>query len=313
MHSLSIVTTLYRSAEFIPEFIRRVSAAALEVTGDFEIVLVDDGSPDESLAVALAEARREPRIRVIELSRNFGHHPAILAGLREARGGRVFYLDSDLEEAPEYLQDFSRRLDEVGCDVVFGLHPQTEGSVMRRLSSRAFWRLFNVLSDTRTHPDICNIRLMSRSYVDALLAMPERNVFLGGMFAWPGFRQEPLRVERTIRRHRSTYGWWKRCALFARSIVAFSTRPLEILFAVGSLIAAAALASALAITIEKLLRPETIIRGYTALLVSIWLLSGLILASLGLVGLYIAYMYHEVKGRPRTVVRQVHHFPGSPE
>ena len=308
MAVLSIVSTLYCSADFVRELTRRVTKSAEAVTSNFEIIYVDDGSPDDSLMIALEEAKNDRRISIIELSRNFGHHPAILAGLEAASGTRVFYIDSDLEEAPEYLVEFNRHMDEMECDVVFGIHRHTGGSFMRRISSRLYWRLFNVLSDTKTVPDICNIRLMSRSYVDALLAMSERNVFLGGMFAWPGFRQTSLLVERQMRRTRSTYGWRRRITLFGRSIVSFSTQPLKIVFFLGTTIALVSFASAFAIAVVKIIHPTTIVKGYTALLVSIWLLSGLILMSLGLVGLYVAYVYQEVKGRPRAIVRRLHRF-----
>lgn len=303
---LSIVSTLYRSAPYLDEFLLRVRGAAEALGTSYEVILIDDGSPDESLAMAVAAAKRDPAIRVLELSRNFGHHAAILTGLATARGQRVFLVDSDLEEPPELLMEFSEVMDRTGADVVYGFHDQKVGSAFRQLTSGVFWRLFNALSETRTLENICHVRLMRRDYLDALLSLQERNLFLGGLYAWPGYRQVPVRIERVITREVSTYNLQRRISLAVKSVVAFSTRPLHLIFLLGVTIALAALAVTFVFLLLRLFAGVQMLSGFASLMISIWFLGGLTIMSLGVLGLYIAQVYVEAKGRPRAVIRRVH-------
>ena len=289
---LSIVSTLYRSAPFIAEFVARATAAASAVSRSHEIVLVDDGSPDEALALALQAMEADPRIRVVELTRNFGHHAAILAGLGQARGDLVFLADSDLEEPPELLLRFAPVMAEADADVVYGFHDQKVGSRMRQFASGLFWRLFNLLSETQTQENICHVRLMRRAYVDALLAMPERNLFLGGLYPWPGYRQVPVRIERVINREVSTYNLTRRVALAVRSVVAFSARPLHLVFLMGAGIALISVIIALVTLALRLVWGAEMLVGFASIIISIWFLGVLTIMSLGIIGLYILSLIH---------------------
>jgi putative glycosyltransferase len=299
--SVSIVTTLYKSAPFIEEFVAR----SLALMGEHdELVLVDDGSPDNSLDLARSLAEKDPRIAIVELARNFGHHLAILAGLNESRGDRVFFVDSDLEEEPELLTKFTTLMDSSGSDVIFGVHDHSQGSTLRRATSRAFWRCFNWASDANTPLDICNVRLMSRRYVDALVSLPERNVFLGGMFHWVGFQQIAVPIERRIQRRTSTYSVTARVALAVRSIVSFSTAPLKAMFLLGVGISTFSVTLAAYYAVLRFLDPR-IPLGFTTLIISIWFSSGIIVACLGVIGIYLAYMYTEAKRRPRVIIKEI--------
>jgi len=304
--TLSIVSTLYKSEPYVDEFVSRCLAAADGLGEPVKLILVDDGSPDNSLALAKERASRDRRIVVVELSRNFGHHRALLAGLDFASGERVFLIDSDLEEAPEVLGEFARVMSETGADVVFGIHDQTAGSLARRMTSSFFWRLFSKLSGTTAPLNICNVRLMSQRYVAALRSLPEANIFLGGLFHWVGYKQIGVPVKRTIRRSASTYSFFDRARMAVRSIVSFSTAPLRAMFYFGALVAGASFLMALYFLVNSLIQPSAVPIGYTSLIISIWFLSGVIIACLGVVGIYMAYIYREAKGRPRVVVRDVH-------
>jgi putative glycosyltransferase len=305
---LSIVATLYYSAPFLDEFVTRCVTSAEEITSDFEILLVDDGSPDASLANALVLARSEPRIKIIELSRNFGHHAAMLAGLDHAGGDLIFLLDSDLEEPPELLPSFLETMQREDADVVFGVHDRSQGRRFHRWSGRTFWKVFNMLSDVQAETNRCAISLMTRQYVQVLSALPERNVSLVGLFAWPGFKQVPIPIERRIRRKKSTYTSRQRISLFARSISDFSAKPLVAIFYLGLIIASFAFATALYFLVAKIMHPEEIEAGFTSIIVSIWLVGGIIISVLGIVGIYVSRLYIEAKGRPRTIVRRIHTF-----
>ena len=303
---LSIVSTLYQSSEFVDELLNRTITAAQAVTDEFEVVLVDDGSPDDSLERALAHVARDHRIRVIELARNFGHHSAILTGLAAASGEFVFLIDSDLEEDPELVKVFFSTLQREKADVVFGVHAPRSGSRVHQWTHYLFWKFFNIVSDVKSPENICSVRLMSQQFVSVINSLPEKNIFLAGLLMWPGFRQVPVHVDRRIRRKRSTYSPWKRFSLAVRAFVAFSAQPLVAVFFVGCLIASISFAVMMYFAVLRILYPDEVLSGFTALIVSVWFLGGLTIASVGVVGLYVAHVYTEVKSRPRAIIKTVH-------
>ncbi|MEM7068940.1 MAG: glycosyltransferase family 2 protein [Pseudomonadota bacterium] len=309
MVDLSVVTTLYNSAEFIEEFYERVCKSASEISGDFEIILVNDGSPDNSYELAISLAKKDSRIVLVDLSRNFGHHTAILAGLNHTRGKLIFFVDSDLEDPPELLPQFYEKMQEdASIDVVHGRHSQSQGNALRRYTSRGFWRFFNYLADVKVENNSCSVRLFTRNYLNALLAMPERNIFLGGMFHWPGFKQVSVHVDRKLRRKVSTYTFFSRIKLFLLALSDFSTKPLLLIFFLGISIAGIAGILGLYFLAAKIINPSGIALGFTALIISVWFVGGLTMATLGIMGIYVARIYTEVKGRPQFVVRSVQNF-----
>lgn len=187
---LSVVATLYRSASYIAEFHRRASAAARQLAGDdYEIVLVNDGSPDDSLDLAVRLAESDEHVLVVDLSRNFGHHKAMMTGLGYARGEQVFLIDSDLEEEPECLLSFAEEMRREPCDVVHGVQEQRKGGWLERWSGLWFYRLFKLLTGFSLPENLVTARLMSRRYVDALLRHKEREVFMAGLWYITGFVQ----------------------------------------------------------------------------------------------------------------------------
>ena len=307
---LSVVTMLYRSEPYLREFHRRVIAAAAAVTPRFEIVYVDDGSPDASAAVAREIASADRRVVVVELSRNFGHHPAAVAGLAHARGGRVFILDVDLEEQPEWIGGFAAQMDASRADVVYGVSRVRKGTFLRRVLGGAFWKLFNALSDVSVPENPCTVRIMSRRYVDALLTLPDRNLFLAGSYAWLGFRQEPRPVEKGLRRTASTYTARRLVALFIEAVTSFTSYPLRLIFGIGVAIAALALLAGTALAVYKMVRPEAISLGWSSIVVSIWFLGGVVISFLGVIGIYLSKIFNETKGRPLYVVKAVHRGTG---
>jgi putative glycosyltransferase len=307
---MSVVTMLYRSEAYLREFHRRMTAAASAVTARFEIVYVDDGSPDASAAVAHELAAAEPRVVLVELSRNFGHHPAALAGLAHARGNRVFILDVDLEEQPEWLPGFTAQMDARGADVVFGVSRVRKGTFLRRVLGGVFWKLFNALSDIDVPENPCTVRLMSRRYVDALLTMPDRNLFLAGSYAWLGFPQEARPVEKGLRKTASTYTARRLIALLVEAVTSFTSYPLRLIFGIGVSVAALALAAGTLLVAYKVMHPEAISLGWSSIVVSLWFLGGVIISFLGVIGIYLAKIFNETKGRPVYVVKAVRRAEG---
>ena len=198
---ISIVTTLYHSAPYLQEFYERSRRAAEKITTDYEILLVNDGSPDNSLERALTIQKQDSRVVVIDLSRNFGHHRAMMTGLSYARGEYIFLLDGDLEEEPEWLLTFYEALRRDSLDVVYGVQERRKGDLFEQWSGALFYKLFNVFSNTPIPANSVIARLMTRRYVRQLLQHREREVFIPGLWQVTGYRQRPWPVTKTLKRH----------------------------------------------------------------------------------------------------------------
>jgi putative glycosyltransferase len=301
--TLSIVTTLYDSAPYLEEFYARVRAAAQEVTHDYEIIFVNDGSPDNSLDIALSLHRKDNRVRVIDLSRNFGHHKAMMTGLAHARGDMVFLLDSDLEEEPEFLIKFYIELRRTGADVVFGVQEKRKGGLFERISGSLYFKVFNLFS---THPIPSNhitARLMTREYVAALMCHQEREFVMSGLWALTGFNQVPLTV---VKHHKATsaYRVGRKISHLVNAITSFSSKPLVLIFYMGCFIVLLSSIAAIDLILRKILF-GSLLEGWASLIVSIWLLGGLTIFCLGVIGIYLSKVFIEVKQRPYTIVKRV--------
>ncbi len=301
---LSIVATLYRSAPYIEEFHHRVSLAVRQLTDDYEIVLVNDGSPDDSLDRAVALTETDPHVVVVDLSRNFGHHKAMMAGLAHARGDKVFLLDSDLEEEPEWLLSFLQQMESEKCDVVYGVQGRRKGSAIERLSGVWYYILYRALTGLKVPYNITTARLMSRRYVDALLSFEERELDIGGLWFITGFDQRP----QVVKKHstsETTYTFRKKLAIIVNAVTSFSNLPLIGIFYTGITIFLVACVSTLFLALNWLLAAKPM-SGWTSLMISVWLLGGLILSAIGVVGIYLAKVFSETKRRPNTIVRQIY-------
>ncbi|AHZ70284.1 glycosyl transferase family protein [Pseudomonas mandelii JR-1] len=302
---LSIVATLYQSAAYLAEFHQRASAAAQKLVGDdYEIVLVNDGSPDNSLETAVRLTEQDGHIVVVDLSRNFGHHKAMMTGLAHATGERIFLIDSDLEEEPEWLLTFAQQMAEDQNDVVYGVQERRKGNFLERISGRWFYGLFRLLTGLNLPENIVTARLMTRRYVDALLSHQEREVFMAGLWHITGFVQNP----RLIKKHstsETTYTFRRKMSLLVNSVTSFSNAPLIGIFYIGLAISLLSCVYITYLLIIKLTQ-ATPVDGWTSVMASIWLLGGMIISFIGVVGIYLSKIFSETKQRPYTIVRQVH-------
>lgn len=308
---LSLVTTLYKSAEFVEEFYQRASRAAQLQTNDYELIFVDDGSPDDSAAIVRKLMQQDARVVLVELSRNFGHHYAQLAGIRTALGDLVFYLDVDLENPPEWLDLFMQEQAAHACDVVYAKQAERSGSWFRRFSGEAFYWLFNRLAGVRVVANICPIVLLTRTFVDALGSLRENNLFLPANVAWLGFRTRVLTVQRQQRRSPSSYTLRRKLGLFVNALTSFSAYPLQIIFMVGLLLFLCFGGMGAYMLVKKLLFPERVFFGYASIIVSIWFLSGLLILFIGVIGIYLAQIFTEVKERPQYIIRRIYRNPAA--
>lgn len=302
---LSIVATLYHSAPYIKEFHQRVSAAARELAGNnYELIMVNDGSPDDSLELAVQLARSDDHITVVDLSRNFGHHKAMMAGLSHANGEQIFLIDSDLEEEPEWLLMFSRSMEQHDCDVVFGVQKKRKGGAFERFSGWLFFKIFNSLTGLAVPKNPVTARLMSRRYLDALLLHEEREISIGGLFFIAGFEQFPLEIEKHSTSE-STYTFGHKMALMVDSITSFSSKPLVGIFYIGVIILVLASANVTYLVLNWMLF-STPLSGWTSVMASIWFLGGLVVMFIGVVGIYLSKIFTETKQRPNTIIRKIY-------
>lgn len=301
---LSIVTTLYRSVPTIDEFYRRALAAAAPITDDIELVMVNDGSPDDSLNVALALHHNDPRVVVVDLSRNFGHHKAMMTGLAHATGDLVFLIDSDLEEEPELLSLFHERLGKGDCDVVFGIQETRRGGLIERATGALFFSLVDVLSDHTIPRNIVVARLMKSGYVRALVRHRDREFMIAHLWQVTGFRQVALPV-RKLSHSPSTYPLGMRIEMAVKHLTTTSTKLLYFILYAGVAIFVLSLLT-IVYYVSRYLLSGIGVDGYTSLIVSIWFFGGLTTLILGVLGIYVANIISETRRRPYTVVRQVH-------
>jgi putative glycosyltransferase len=282
--------------------------AALDKAGiqDFEFVFVNDGSPDASLERLLQMRSADDRLKIVDLSRNFGHHKAALAGLAYARGDLVFIIDCDLEVPPSVFGNFYETIRSTGADVVYGTQRKRKGRLVERLGGGVFWKLFNRLSDTTIPENVLTERLMRRTYVDALLSLGDRNIFLAGMMYWAGFRQVGIVIDKQTREGGSTYSLRKRLSLLIEAITSFSTVPLKLVLVFGMLLTISAMLFAAGILIQKLLYPSMLLAGFTTLTLLILGLGGITITLMGVLGLYISRIFVQTQGRPAFIVREFH-------
>ncbi len=302
---LSIVVPCFNEEENIAELHRRVSDAASAVVGnEFELVLVNDGSRDNTWLVMTNLAATDPRVVAINLARNHGHQLALSAGLSLVSGERVLILDADLQDPPELLPQMMQLMDE-GAEVVYGQRIARSGETwFKRGTASLFYRLLHLLSETRIPPDTGDFRLMSRRTLDILNRMPERQRFVRGMVSWIGFRQVALPYMRQERRAgTSNYPTRRMIRLALDAITGFSTRPLRMASLLG-LVFGLIGCCGIVVSVISWIGGHTI-PGWTSVMVVILALGGIQLTVLGIIGEYLGRLYLESKQRPLYLIDEV--------
>jgi putative glycosyltransferase len=300
---LSIVTTLFKSTEYIQEFYTRISIEAQKITQNYEIIFVDDGSPDNSLHKAVALFETDNRVKVIELSRNFGHHKAAMTGLSHAKGDYIFFIDSDLEEEPELLGIFWAELKKnIDMDVIYGVQENRKGGWFEKIGGDIFYIIFNKISDVKLVPNQVAARLTTKNYNQALILHKERNLFLAGLWSLTGFKQKPVLVKKNFKA-KTTYVFGKKVSLFIESITSFSIFPLKFMLYIGFFISFLSFLFIFWIFFKKFFF-NIGIEGWSSLIVSIWFIGGVIIMFLGIIGIYISKIFNETKQRPYTIIRR---------
>lgn len=302
---LSIVTTLYQSASYIEEFHSRASVVARQmVDDDYEIIMVNDGSPDNSLEVAVALTEQDKHLVVVDLSRNFGHHKAMMTGLMQSKGDKVFLIDVDLEEEPEWLIPFEDEMKTKKADVIFGVQGKRKGNWFERWSGHLFYKLFNVITGVNIPSNLVVARLMTRKYVNALIRHQEREIFMAGLWKITGFTQYGFTVKK-LSTSQTTYTFRRKMSHVLNAITSFSNIPLKFIFYFGSFISFVASIYICNIIIAYMVS-DSPVSGWASTIASIWFLGGLIIAFLGVLGVYLSKIFNEVKQRPYTIIKEIY-------
>ncbi len=301
----SVVTTLYRSSPYIDEFYNRISASLQQITDNYEIIFVNDGSPDNSLEVVLSILQKDERVKVVDLSRNFGHHKAMMTGLFYAKGDYVLMIDTDLEEKPELLLsywDVLKKQNDV--DVVYGIQEQRGGSFMKQFFGKLFYHLLNYMSSENMPTNISFSRLMTKRYVKTLIKFKEREMYIGGLWHIAGYKQISIPIHKSFKGI-SSYTLNKKLIMVTNAVTSFSNKPLIMIFYLGLIISFFSTLYGFYLIVDKFLFGG-IMSGWTSMMVSIWFLSGIIILCLGVTAIYLSKIFIEVKNRPYTIVRHVY-------
>jgi len=303
---LSAVVPFLNEEECIPALIAELGETLSTLDIPFEIVLVDDGSADQSLAVAKSELNKRPQITatVISLSRNFGKEAALTAGLEAAHGDVVVPLDADLQDPPALIQEMLSHWRE-GYDVIYAVRRQRAGeSKTKRFTAYGFYRLMERLSKTGIPADTGDFRMMDRCVVDALLKLPERSRFMKGLFAWVGFRQIAVYYDRDPRKlGKTSWNYWKLWNFAIDGVTSFSRLPLQVWSYAGLTIALIAIVYGSWMVLRTLLFGIDL-PGYASLMTAVLFLGGIQLIGMGVLGEYLGRIFEEVKSRPLYIVRE---------
>ena len=307
---VSIVVPLYNEAGNVRPLLERLGAVAARLgdEADFEIVLVNDGSTDGTLAAIREEMRRRPHVVLVNLSRNFGHQLAATAGLEIAAGEAMVLMDGDLQDPPELIEAFLRKWRQ-GYDVVYAVRRTRQGeSRFKVFTARVFYRIIKRLTKISIPLDAGDFRLMSRRVVEALRRSPERHRFLRGMVSWVGFNQVSVEYDRDVRHAGTTkYPIAKMVRFAMDGITSFSDIPLRFASYFGFTVSAIAFIYALIVIAFKLfsLNPPAYTPGWASTIVAVLFLGGVQLMSLGILGEYLGRVYDEVKGRPLYLISDI--------
>lgn len=301
MTHLSVVVPVYKAEDCLHELYRRLVAALTPITADFEILLVEDQGGDGSWNVICELAKADPRVRGFQFSRNFGQHYGITAGLDHARGDWAVVMDCDLQDRPEEIPRLYRKAQE-GYDVVLALRGGRKDALHKRFFSYVFFKLFRYLSGLEYDGEAGNFRIISRKVVDAFGTMRENLRLFGGLVTWMGFPTASIQVEHGERyAGESSYTFSKLVNLALETIIAYSDKPLRISIKFGLAISSLAFIFGIYFAVRTAVAGQSIV-GWTSLIVSLYFLGGIIISTLGIIGIYLGKAFDEVKRRPLYII-----------
>ena len=302
MNKFSVVIPVYGCSAVLPTLVERLEKTLGKLSDEYEIILVNDSSPDDSWKRITGLAQTNQRIKGINLSRNFGQHNAITAGIQYSNGEWIIIMDCDLQDQPEEITKLYETANSLKCDVVFGKRIYRKDNFFKKSFSRIFYKLLGYLTDTYQDPSIGNFGIYNRKVINAVLNMGDQIRYFPTMVRWVGFKSGTVEIEHALRETgRTSYSYRKLIRLALDVILSFSDKPLKLTIKTGFVISIASFLFAL-YNLILFINDKIEVTGWASLIISIWFLSGLILIVLGIVGLYIGKTFEKVKNRPQFII-----------
>ena len=301
---LSIVSPVYKAEKIIPLLVDRIEKSVGKITADYEIILVEDGSPDDSWNIIEAIAKNNSKVKGIKLSRNFGQHPAIMAGLSKAKGDWIVVMDCDLQDQPEEIEKLYNKALE-GYDIVLAKRKSRQDGFLKRMTSKLFSLVYSYLTETKFDSTIANFGIYNEKAIVQVLKMEDYIKSFPLFVNWVGYKSTSVEVLHSVRiEGNSSYTFSKLLSLAFNTIISFSNKPLKLFVKFGMVMSAISFIVGL-ITIFKYYRGEISVLGYSSLMVSIWFLSGVIITITGIVGIYIGKIFDQSKGRNSFIIDKI--------
>lgn len=298
---LSIVIPVYQAADIIPELLRRLKLSLLQITEDYELILIEDGSTDNSWQVIEASARENDKIKAIKLSRNFGQHYAITAGIDICAGDWIIVMDCDLQDRPEEIPSLYNKALE-GFDIVYAQRVNRQDSFLKKSLSGMFYKVYSFLAGIKYNGHVANFGIYSKKVISVLKTMREPMRAFAPMVRWVGFNKAFIKVQHGERLSgKSTYSINKIFNLAADIILAYSDKPLRIIIRIGFIISLVSFLIAVYYLVLYF-TGRILVPGYVSIILSIWFLGGLIILNLGVIGLYISKIFAGIKDRPLYII-----------
>ena len=298
---LSIISPVYGSSDLISELCHRIHKSASSITDNYEIILVFDCSPDDGWSKIVTESKKDQRVRGIKLSRNFGQHKAITAGIHQAIGEKIVVMDCDLQDMPEEIPTLYKRIQE-GYDIVKCKRKDRKDSLVKKLLSKCFYKLFSFISGIKTDHMVANFGIYDKKVIDTIKQLKEQAQYFPLSVIWSGFNSTSIEVKHDKRSSgKSGYTLFKMISLASDIIVSYSAKPLNVSIFIGGIISFCTISISLIYFFLSLMGHFEV-SGFATIIISIWFLSGTLLFFFGIIGLYIAKIFDNVKQRPIYII-----------
>lgn len=301
-NSISVIVPIYSCKNCLHELYERLKQSLSKITNNYEIIMINDSSPDEPWELITQLSKKDSRVKGINFSRNFGQHYAIIAGLEYSTSDWIVVMDCDLQDKPEEIIKLYKEVS-LGFDIVFAQRKDRKDSFFKRLGSKIFYKLLGYLTDTKQDPSIANFGIYNRKSILAVLSMNDKLKYFPVMIKWVGFKSSIIAIEHSSRQEgKSSYSLSKLISLSIDVMLSFSDKPLKLAVKLGFIISSISLTLSLFIFVRALITGYTI-PGWASTIMSIWFLSGLIIFVLGIVGIYIGKTFDQSKDRPAFIIK----------
>lgn len=298
---ISIVSPIYMAEHIAQKLVEEIEKSMTKINISYEIILVDDRSPDDSWNTIKQLSKNHPNVKSFRLSRNFGQHATIISGLSKASGNWVVVMDCDLQDQPKEIEKLYKKAKE-GYEVVLAKREHRQDGFFKRTASKMFYKLFNYLAGVKIDNEIANFGVYKKNVIESVLKMEDAIIFFPLFIRWVGFNQTVIPVEHASRESgESSYNWMKLIKLAANTIVSFSDKPLRLFLKFGLLVSCLSFLGAIYVLIQAF-RGEIEVMGYSSIFISICFFSGIIITTLGILGIYIGKSYNQSKKRPLFII-----------